>query len=247
MLQIILLFFATALFYSLAGFGGGSSYIALLALFSFDYETIPIIALLCNLIVVSGGCYHFIKQKYFRWQLFWPFAITSIPFAYLGGSIKISKYFFFLTLGITLAIAGLRILYTEWLKPKARKEDIKEINIFIGLLVGALLGLLSGLIGIGGGIFLAPFLINAKWAKAKEIAAVCSAFICVNSISGLIGQLLKNILSTNIIIDNWPLFLSVFLGGQIGSRLVVFKLSPTCLKTLTAILILIVGCRILFF
>ncbi|MCP5464662.1 MAG: sulfite exporter TauE/SafE family protein [Deltaproteobacteria bacterium] len=241
---LIPLFFLTALLYSMAGFGGGSTYLALLVLFSVSYQVIPSTALICNIIVVSGGCYYYIKNKQFSLNLVLPFLITSIPLAFVGGSIPLNKSIFMVLLGLSLLIASFRMFITE--KQAANTDKISKKKVWsIGLISGAILGLLSGLTGIGGGIYLAPTLYFLGWGKPRTIAASASFFILANSIAGLSGQLLKNsfLLDWNLIT---PLAFSVFLGGQVGSRLSSQKLNLNFIKKLTASLILFVSVRILY-
>ena len=242
MLGLPFLFFIVALLYSLVGFGGGSSYIALLALFNVPYQSIPQVALVCNLIVVAGGAIHFIRKGYFSFPLFWPFILGSIPLAFLGGRIPVSKEVFYILLGLSLVIAGLRLFLFNKL---TNYENVEKPNWKLGIAVGGILGLLSGMVGIGGGIFLAPILLNLRWGKPKQVAATASLFIFVNSISGLSGQIIKTGSLINIS-SYWPLFLAVLLGGQIGSSLGSGKVvSHSWIRSLTAALVLFVGIRLL--
>ncbi|PKL76018.1 MAG: sulfoacetate transporter, partial [Candidatus Melainabacteria bacterium HGW-Melainabacteria-1] len=209
------LFFGVALLYALVGFGGGSSYTALLFLFGLPYALIPTISLLCNLIVVSGGSWHFCRQGHYVPRLFWPFALSSVPMAFVGGLLPIGKELFLLLLGLSLFCAGLRLL---WVETAAQGRETALPPVPLALLIGAVLGLLSGLVGIGGGIFLAPLLLNLGWGRPKQVAATASLFILVNSLAGLLGQWLKQGNFADIL-PYWPLLLAVLLGGQFGSRL----------------------------
>jgi uncharacterized membrane protein YfcA len=206
-------FFLIAFLYSMVGFGGGSSYIAILAAAGVPYSVIPKLSLTCNLLVVTGGLYHYIKNGHFSGRLMLPFVLSSVPLAFVGGMFPIGEKTFFILLTASLILCGLRILFL----PDRKVEDVKAPPFWIALLVGGALGLLSGMVGIGGGIFLSPLLINLGWARSKNAAAVASAFIFLNSIAGLAGQLTKdpNVLPLG---DYFPLLLSVVLGGQIGSR-----------------------------
>lgn len=236
-------FFLIALLYSLVGFGGGSSYIALLVIVDVPYELIPKIALLCNLIVVTGGSYHFIRRGHFYPEMFWPFVIASVPMAFIGGRIPISENTFLLLLGTALLLSGYRILVTN--SPNNLKFRI-DISLTHKAIVGALIGFFSGLVGIGGGIFLSPLLLSLNWGKPKTVAATSSAFIFVNSLAGLLGQLSKSpTLAAEQLPHYLPLFLAVFLGGQIGSRMGAGWLSPLFLRGATACLVIFVGCRLL--
>ncbi len=238
---MIPLFFVIAAAYSIVGFGGGSSYIAALVLFGLPYQDIPQISLICNLVVVSGGSYLFIKNGHFSWPLAKTLLTTSIPMAFLGGLVPISKQAFTLTLGICLILAGIRLL---WVKQESSQPILKiPFTHSFAIFLGSLLGFLSGLVGIGGGIFLSPVLMGLGWGKPKQIAATASIFILLNSASGLMGQMIKHRASLEIL-QYWPLFLAVFLGGQIGSRLGAKWLSQLWIMRLTSLLILWVGIRL---
>ena len=239
---LIPLFFITAIFYSMVGFGGGSTYLALLALMGVAYTVMPSTALLCNIIVVTGGCYFFFKNKSFSLKCILPFLILSLPMAYIGGRLSVNKTTFFILLGFALLTASLRMLFAT--------DKFKEIEIptwhkawLVGLPLGGLMGFLSGVTGIGGGIFLAPILYFLRWGKAKTIAASASLFILTNSIAGLMGQLVKNSFKLDWSLI-FPLAIAVMLGGQIGSRLAVEKINKTVMMKLTAYLILFVALRI---
>jgi|SRR3989338_1450676 len=241
-ITLIPLFFVTAWVYASAGLGGGSTYLALLFLFQFPYTEIPKVALLCNLVVVSGGLYHYIRTKNLSLSLVLPFCVTSIPFSYLGGRMVIPKEYFLALLGFSLLIAGLRMFFSQSLISKERNVEKQKIW-WMGLPVGAGLGFLSGLVGIGGGIFLAPLLYFMGWGSPKQIAASSSFFIFVNSLFGLMGQWTKEaaFMETSGFLF---LLLAVFLGGQVGSRLSVGKLSPFVLQRITSLLILAAAGRI---
>lgn len=226
----------------MVGFGGGSSYIAILILFNYSHTQSPILALICNIIVVTGGIYHFLKNKNISWSLSWPFLLTSIPFAYLGGLLPMSKVFFQGVLAICLLIAGLRMLFIKN-NNLNEKSVIRPPKAPLALLIGGSLGFISGMVGIGGGIFLAPILYLLKWGRPKQIAATSCLFIFINSLAGILGQFQK--LGNEVAIGSyWPLFLAVFIGGQIGSRLVNLKISQEKVRKITSILILFVSGRL---
>ncbi len=241
------LFFIVALLYSMVGFGGGSSYNALLILFDVDYQIYPGIALLCNLIVVTGGCWLFIKRGFLSARLLLPFIITSIPMAHLAGRLTIDKTIFLTTLGIALFISGLVMIFNKRLQERLITPEKNPHLWSWGLPIGACLGSLAGLIGIGGGIFLSPILYFLGWGTAKQIAATASGFIFVNSLAGISGQYIKlqEVPSgLNQITEFWPVFIAVLIGGQIGSRLSSTRLSPELIQQLTAVLVLYVSLRI---
>lgn len=242
---LIILFFATAVLYASVGFGGGSTYNALLVLSGADYRILPAIALLCNIIVVAGGSWRFSRAGHLQLSRLVPFVAASIPAAWIGGRIPVSETLFIGALGFSLLAAGLHLIFD-----RAREESSEPKNTSwpIAAAIGAGLGFLSGLVGIGGGIFLAPILYFLHWGKAKQIAAACSFFILVNSLSGLTGQFMKlndtGLLS--LMADYWMLFPVVLIGGQIGSQLANTGLSSLTIKRLTAVLILYVSIRLIW-
>lgn len=241
MFTLIASFFVIALLYATVGFGGGTSYIALLAAFSTPYTLIPKISLFCNLLVVSGGCYHFIRKKHFNSKLILPFVLSSVPLAFLGGSFPLKEKTFYILLTISLILCGLRILVL----PDRKVEEIKAPGTLISLFVGGVLGLLSGMVGIGGGIFLSPILINMGWARSKDAAAVASMFILLNSFAGLAGQFTKDASVTDLALY-CPLFLAVIIGGQIGSRIGTHsKVSYNLIQKGTGVLTLFISIRLL--
>lgn len=242
--EIITLFFIIAILYSSVGFGGGSSYIAVLALTSLAFTQIRAIALLCNIVVVSGSTFIYAKKKLFNWKKIIPLALTSLPFAFLGGFLKITQTFFFVLLGFTLITAAIFMWTSEYITKKSKDIDLKK-SIAKDAFYGGFIGFISGMVGIGGGIFLAPLLHLTNWDSAKKIAATSSFFILINSIGGLLGQYLN----PNFHIEpriTIILMLTVFIGGQIGTRISVKLISPMKLKKATAILIAIVSIRILW-
>lgn len=248
MLLIITVFFVVALLYAVVGFGGASSYIAVLSLSDIPYEHIPGVALLCNLIVVTGGSFFFSRRDHFRWQLFWPFIIGSMPLAFVGANIFISKKRFLLILGILLFLAAIKLLIVDRLLARIASTTQGSIKPHPGLavIIGAAIGLISGMVGIGGGIFLSPILLLLGWGSPKQVAASASMFILANSVAGLCGQLNK-FGSIAFSKGYWLLFLAVLVGGQLGSRLGSGRLLPQhYVRDLSAMLILGVGLRLLW-
>jgi len=241
--QIILIvgFFLIAMIYASVGFGGGSSYLALLAqpMFELLPETIRPTALLCNIIVVTGGTIIFYRQGKISWKEVWPFLVASVPMAYIGGFWKLDQHVFFIILGATLVIAA----FFLWIQPPVEQKG-KYNSTFSNITLGGGIGFLSGLVSIGGGIFLSPVLHFMNWSEAKGISALASLFILVNSISGLAGQIHRGVSSLD-----WafliPLLIAVFVGGQVGSRLGAYRFNPLYIKRITAALILVAGVNIL--
>lgn len=239
-------FFLTALLYASVGFGGGSTYNALLALAGVDYRLLPAVALTCNILVVIGGTWRFHAARLMPWKRALPLVVISAPFAWAGGLTPIKETLFLSLLAGSLLLAGLALLLQKDRDPVEGVPDRKAT--IADLLTGAGVGYLAGLVGIGGGIFLAPYLHFTRWAGAKSIAATASLFILVNSVAGLGGQLLK-LGSTGALPDvaaYWPLALSVVIGGQIGSFAGAKLLSPTLVKRATAVLILYVAAQLVW-
>lgn len=231
-------FFLVSLVYSSVGFGGGSSYLALMAVMGVSQDVMRPSALLCNIVVVIGGVYIFWREGHLDLRKGWPFIVASIPFAYLGGYWKISEHNFFILLGATLVLAAGAL----WTQPNQGEKKLSE-NLPVTIGVSAGVGLLSGLVSIGGGIFLSPILHLTKWDTARKISAMASVFILANSVSGLAGQFMRNAyVDWKFIL---PLLIAVMAGGQIGSRLGARKFNPLYIRRITAALILLAGLNIL--
>ena len=241
MIILSILFFVTAILYASVGFGGGSTYLALLLIWGVPYYIFPVIALICNIFVVSGNSFNYIKAGNLNLKLLIPYLIGSIPLAFIGGSLEIDKNLLEIFLFIVLAIAG-TLLLINFKSYDDNKSSYRDIPILISILIGGILGFISGVVGIGGGIFLSPILFLIKAARPKHIVTAASLFILINSISGVIGQLTKNIV-LNDISNYWYLFLIVIIGGHIGNFLNL-KIFPTRLLALvTSALVLFVAIR----
>ena len=242
MIILSILFFVTAILYSSVGFGGGSTYLALLLIWDIPYTIFPVIALICNIIVVSGNSFNYIRAGNYNFKLLVPFLISSIPFAYFGGSITIQKEFFEIILFLVLLSAGSLLLVNNK-SFENKKIEFKNLNFIISFLIGSILGLISGIVGIGGGIFLSPILLLLKSEKPKIIATTASLFILMNSISGLIGQITKRAVLDQIS-DYWILFFAVLLGGFLGNFINLKLLSNRSLAIMTSLLVIFVAIRI---
>ena len=240
MIILSILFFVTAILYSSVGFGGGSTYLALLLIWEIPYYIFPVIALFCNIIVVTGNSINYIRAGNHNFKLLIPFLIGSIPLAFFGGTLKIDKEIFEILLFIILTIAGLLLLINN--KSYEKEFVIKKINFLISVFIGSVLGLVSGLVGIGGGIFLSPILFLLKADKPKNIVTTASLFILINSISGIFGQLTKDSVLNEFLLY-WPLFLAVLIGGLFGNFLNLKIFSNRALALITSILVIFVACR----
>ena len=237
MVLLAILFLATAILYSSVGFGGGSTYLALLLIWGVPYFIFPIIALSCNIIVVSGNCFNYIRAGNLNFKLLIPYLIGSIPLAFIGGSLPIEKRLFEILLFLVLSAAGI-LLLLNFKSYDDKEENYRKIPIPVSILIGGVLGFISGIVGIGGGIFLSPMLFLIRAARPKHIVTTASLFILINSVSGIIGQLTKNSVLTEIP-NYWYLLVAVLIGGQIGNFLNL-KVFPT------RILALITSCLVLF-
>ena len=244
-LTLAILFFVTALTYASVGFGGGSTYNALLVLDGVNYALLPIIALSCNIIVVTGNVIRQAMAKLISISAMAPLVVASAPAAWLGGRLPVSETVFVTVLGLALLISGTQLMLAResYLAGTAKNFSVAAL---CGISAGV--GLLAGITGIGGGVFLAPILLHLSWSSPQRIAAASSVFILVNSLFGLLGQATKlhNSVSIELLADYWTLPLAVLLGGQIGSWLTINKYSAKTIKKLTAVLVIVAGCRLLW-
>ena len=241
MIILPILFFVTAILYSSVGFGGGSTYLALLLLWDIPYYILPVIALGCNIVVVSGNSFNYIKAGNLNHRLLTPYLIGSVPMAYLGGTLEIEKNIFEILLFFVLLISGILLLF-NFKSYDDNKNKYKEINYFFSLSIGAVLGILSGIVGIGGGIFLSPILFLLRAGLPKHIVTTSSLFILINSLAGIFGQLTKSYV-LNDILEYWYLLLFVFIGGQIGNYLNLKILPTRFLALITSCLVIFVAIR----
>ena len=244
MLLLTLLFLITSILYSSVGFGGGSTYIALLLLWDVPFYIFPIIALSCNIIVVSGNCINYTRAGNLNIKLLAPYLVGSIPLAYIGGSLEIDKGIFEILLFTILTIAGF-LLLVNFKTYNDDEKNYRKIPLLFAVLVGSLLGFISGVVGIGGGIFLSPILFLLRAAKPKHIVTAASVFILINSLSGILGQLSKNEILEQIL-NYWPLLLAVFIGGQIGNFINIKILPTRILALITSSLVLLVSARMFY-
>ena len=241
---LIILFFITAAIYSSVGFGGGSTYLALLLLWGVPFTIFPVIALCCNIVVVSGNCVNYTKAGHLNFKLLVPYLIGSIPLAYIGGALPIEKEIFEILLFLILTVAGILLLF-NFKTYDDNQENYRQIPFLFSILIGGILGFLSGIVGIGGGIFLSPILFLMRAAQPKQIVTAASIFILINSLSGMLGQLTKNEVF-NQILNYWPLLLAVLIGGQIGNFINIKILPTRILALITSALVLFVATRMFF-
>ncbi len=236
------LFALVALIYASVGFGGGSTYTALLALSDVDYRLIPIISLLCNIVVVTSGTIRFVRAGYVDWRQVVPLLAVSAPLAFFGGLVPLKQSVFLLILGGALLLSAIALIV------QTDRMNSRKVRQPLLLLISGGVGLLAGLSGIGGGIFMAPVLHLIRWGEARRIAAFASLYILINSITGLTGQIVKTGPQslTSPSFEFWPLIVAVFVGGQIGSMLGMRYFTPRALRVVTAILVGYVALRLLW-
>ena len=241
MIILSIFFLITSILYSSVGFGGGSTYLALMLIWEIPFYIIPILALCCNIIVVSGNSINYIRSGNFSLNLLLPYLMGSVPLAFFGASLSISKELFEILLFVILTISGILLLNRSKFFD-SNKIKINQIPKKISVLIGCVIGFISGIVGIGGGIFLSPILFLIKAGYPKQIATTASLFILINSIFGVAGQLTKDIV-LNQFLNFWPLFLVVFMGGQIGNFLNIKLLSNKTLSLITSLLVIFVAIR----
>ena len=241
-----IIFAVVALIYASVGFGGGSTYTALLALADTNYQLLPIVSLTCNLLVVTGGVVHFSRAGTIPWGRALPICALSVPLAWLGGRIAVPETIFIVLLASSLLVAAV-LLFVDGRQRNQTHIPARTQTHALEIIIGGTIGFLSGLVGIGGGIFLSPILLLLNWATARAVAGTAALFILVNSIAGMIGQYQK--LGPERVTDItafWPLFLGVIIGGQIGSRLGAGIMPERWMRRVTAVLIFSVALRLFY-
>jgi hypothetical protein len=229
---LLILLLLVAFLYASVGHGGASGYLALMSLFAFPVTFMKPTALVLNILVSAISFYFYYRGKKFEWKLFYPFAITSVPFSFIGGIITIETHIYKIILATVLLFAVARLMGFFG----KQKEEIKPVDIPVALYIGALIGLLSGMIGIGGGIILTPVILFMGWADIKKSAAVSALFIFVNSVSGLFGFLSKGgTLPASSVSLIGVALIGGILGGYFGSK----KMNTIMLRNILAVVLLI--------
>jgi uncharacterized protein len=234
------LIFVAAILYSSVGHAGASGYLAAMALMNVAPEVMRPTALCLNIIVATIGTIQFARAGHFAWNIFWPFAVTSVPCAFIGGTLQLPYDYYRAAVGVVLLFAAVRLIYSA---SRSSGNEPKPLPLAVALIGGASIGLLAGLTGVGGGIFLSPLLLLAGWATVRQTAGVSVAFILVNSIAGLAG----NLASVQYLPPQIPLLaLTVAVGGLIGSQLGSRHLAPILLRYLLAVVLVMAGCKMIF-
>lgn len=232
------LLFLIAFLYASVGHGGASGYLALMAIFSITPDVMKPTALLLNLFVSLTSFIQFYRGQHFKWKIFLPLALASVPLAFVGGLLVIDGTIYKKILGLLLLIPVARFLFF----PNFDVSEIKKSNITISLIIGGGIGLLSGMIGIGGGIILSPILLLLKWTDQKQTAAISALFIFVNSFSGLAGQLTKGI---HFSADMYSYVIIAFCGGLCGAYFGAHRFKQTVLKNVLAVVLLMAAVKLL--
>lgn len=235
----LILIFALAVLYSSVGHGGASGYLALMAIFSFSPEFMRPSALVLNIFVSSISFFSYYKNGHFRLKLLMPFIVTSVPVAFIGGAITANPKTYKIILGVFLILAITRMVF----QPKSEAGQIKPVKKNIAWGLGVFLGLFSGLIGIGGGIILSPILVLLKWGTIKQIAAISAAFIFVNSVSGLLGQVFQGIQFSPQILY---MLVAAVLGGSMGAYMGSFRVSNVVLRYTLSVVLILASFKLLF-
>ena len=233
------LLFVVAFLYAAVGHGGASGYLALMALFSISPEVMKPTALLLNLFVSMTSFIQFYRGGHFQWKLFWPFAIASIPMAFLGGMVHVDAMVYKRILGLLLLLPIIRFVFFR----NTPVDQMESARMGQSLAIGGGIGFLSGLIGIGGGIILSPVVLLLKWADQKQTAAISALFIFVNSLSGLGGQLVKGISFTP---DMWTYVAVAFTGGLLGAYFGSIRFNQNIVRYLLASVLLVAAYKLIF-
>ncbi len=233
------LIFLAAILYASVGHGGASGYLAVMALFGIAPQVMRPTALTLNILVSLIALIKFYRAGCFSWRLFLPFALTSVPLAFVGGSIVLPTTIYKPIVGLVLIYAAIRLFFSA---KSARLSELRPMNLPLAVLFGALIGLLSGLTGVGGGIFLSPLLVFMRWGDVRQTAGVAAAFIFVNSIAGLIGHL--------SVVSELPSFIPVWAvaavaGGWLGAEYGSKRLGNPTLRQLLAVVLVIAGLKMI--
>lgn len=236
----LLLLFIVAFIYASVGHGGASGYLALMAIFSVSPDFMRSSALMLNIVVSLIAFYQFYKKGFFKWSVFQPFAIASIPAAYIGAQLDVDPFLYKKVLGIFLLFPAFRLLGLFGFSELERRPNVR----WLSLLVGALIGFFSGMIGIGGGVLLSPILLLLGWVTAKQAAGISALFIFVNSVAGLVGFFVQGVDVDSMLIL-WVFV--AFVGGYLGSRYTTLNMGEKSLKRFLAVTLLLASIKLLFF
>lgn len=242
-LLIAVLIFIVAVLYSTVGHAGASGYLAAMALFGVAPAVMKPTALTLNIIVATVGTIRFCRAGFFSWRIFWPFAIVSIPAAFIGGWLTLPASIYKAIVGVVLLYSAVRIFFSA----KRADEETRNVPVVAALIWGTAIGLLSGLTGVGGGIFLSPLLLMMHWAKTKETAGVSVTFILVNSVAGLLGHGLFAHFAKVATLPRAALIWGplALVGGLIGTELGTRRLPIAGIRRWLSVVLVIAGVKLL--
>ncbi len=238
-IAIAFLFFLGAALYSSVGHGGASSYLAVMGLFSFSPAVMKPTALALNVLVAAVATIKFYRAGLFRWQLFWPFAVASIPAAFVGGATMLPARWYKILVGVVLLYAAVW-MFRSSLKPPTTESHAPPL--WAAILSGLFIGFLSGLTGVGGGIFLSPLLLYMGWAETRATSAVAAPFILVNSVAGLLGHF-SSVAQLPANIPIWGV--AVLIGGWIGATYGSRRAPTAVLRQLLSLVLIVAGLKLL--
>jgi uncharacterized membrane protein YfcA len=237
-LAIAVLFFIGAALYASVGHGGASSYLAVMGLFNFAPAVMKPTALALNILVAAVATLMFYRAKLFSWDLFWPFAVASIPAAFIGGATTLPGRWYKVLVGVVLLYAAVW-MFRSALRPIPR--EVRSPPLWAAMTAGAVIGFMSGLTGVGGGIFLSPLLLYAGWAETREASGVAAPFILVNSIAGLLGHFS----SVEQLPPNLPLWgIAAVAGGWIGATYGSKRAPAPVLRQLLSLVLIVAGVKL---
>ena len=234
------LFAVVALAYASVGLGGGTGYLALMTIFGFSHQHMPSTALVLNIVVTGAAMIRFGLAGRLRWSLLAPFLVAALPAAFLGGLLELPKRSFLGLLAVGLAVAALAMIRSAARPNDGVVRPRPALLWAVGLPAGALFGLASGMLGIGGGVFLGPFVLLLRWAEPRETAAMTSTYILVLSVAGLAAHGTRGAVDPTIVL---PLAVAVLVGGLIGAQLAETRLKPATLKRIFAVIILVAALK----
>ena len=240
-LIVAILFFVGAALYASVGHGGASSYLAVMGLFSFTPSVMKPTALALNILVAAVATFKFYRAGLFSWRLFWPFAVASIPAAFVGGAATLPARSYKILVGVVLLYAA-AWMFRSALRPLAKETHLPPL--WAAVLAGLAIGFLSGLTGVGGGIFLSPLVLCMGWAETRATSGIAAPFILVNSIAGLLGHF-SSIAQLPPNIPVWGV--AAVLGGWIGASYGSKRAPAPVLRQLLSLVLIVAGVKLIFY
>lgn len=239
-LVALLLFFLIAVLYSSVGHAGASGYLAVMALLSFAPDAIKPTSLILNVVVAGIASWRYLRAGCFSRKVFWPLAAIALPLAFIGGRVELPARVFAIAAGVFLIASALLMAWRAWRRPEEREH--RPMPFTASLAVGAPIGFISGIIGVGGGIFLSPVLIQGRWAALRDVSGISALFILVNSLSGLAGRMSTG-LELHPFLPWW--LMAVVIGGLLGSWLGVSRFGARAILVALFLVLMTAGVKLL--